>query len=337
MTKAELMEIALHAAKGTAPANFTVQSVNEAFYAGIDELCKGWTEFQRNKYDIYDIVIRTIDEVQPKRVLDAIGRFADVQFVEDNQKVIFRVNKGRRRAKTFLTAAALSGVYETFRLDRTTFELVTKSVGIGATVDFVRMIEGNESLAEVMDVITEAMSDAVLMEVMKALQAAYSAGDFPPANLATDNKWTPSLMVGVMNTVRAYGDGVVIFATPAFIASMGADVIVASANGNNGVAVQDIEAIHNTGLITIFRGAPIVQIPQSFTDETNTTKVFDDQYAYVFPTGADKVVKVGIEGPTRMWDWTNRDQSIEIMAYKKIGVALLTYYNWGIYQNTSLA
>ena len=109
MTKAELMEIALHAAKGTAPANFTVQSVNEAFYAGMDELCKGWTDFQRNKYDIYDIVVRTIDEVQPKRVLDAIGRFADVQFVPDNQKVVFKVNKGRRRAKTFLTAAALSG------------------------------------------------------------------------------------------------------------------------------------------------------------------------------------------------------------------------------------
>ncbi len=337
MTKAELMELALHAAKGTAPANFTVSSVNEAFYDGINELCNGWTDFQRNKYDIYDIVTRTIDEVQPKRVLDAIGRFADVQFVGEGEKVLYRVNTGRRRAKTFLTAAALSGVYETFRLDSASFEVTTKAVGIGATVDFVRMIEGNESLAEVMNVITEAMSESVLVEVMKALQAAYAGGNFPPANLATDNKWTPSLMIGVMNTVRAYGDGVVIFATPAFIASMGADVIVASANGNNGVAPQDIESIHNTGLISIFRGAPIVQIPQSFTDETNTTKVFDDQYAYVFPTGADKVVKVGIEGPTRMWDWTNRDQSIEIMAYRKIGVALLTYYNWGIYQNTSLA
>jgi len=37
-----------------------------------------------------------------------------------------------------------------------------------------------------------------------------------------------------------------------------------------------------------------------------------------------------------MWDWVNKDQSIEIMAYKKIGVAILAQHNWGIYQNSSI-
>lgn len=336
MTVNEIKELALHAAKGTAPANFSAQNANDAFVDGLKELAGNWNLFQRNKYDIFEILSETIDEVQPKMVLNAIGNFADVRIVGEGQKIVFKASKGKRRAKTFLTAAALSGVYETFRLDSETFELNTKNVGIGGRIDFDRMLGGQESIADVMEVITEAMSEAVLLEVMKALQAAYTAGSFPAANLATDSAFVASKMVALMNVVRAYGNGVVIFATPAFIGSMGADVIVAGTSGMPGVAVDDIDSIHRTGLIKIFRGAPVVEIPQSFVDETNTAHVFEDQYAYVFPTGGDKVVKVGIEGPTRVWDWNNPDRSIEIMASRKIGVALLTYYNWAIYQNTSL-
>ena len=37
-----------------------------------------------------------------------------------------------------------------------------------------------------------------------------------------------------------------------------------------------------------------------------------------------------------MHDFTNRDNSIEVYAYKKMGCAILTHYNWGIYQNTGI-
>ena len=37
-----------------------------------------------------------------------------------------------------------------------------------------------------------------------------------------------------------------------------------------------------------------------------------------------------------MWMRDNRDQSMEINAYKKMGAAILTYHNWGIYCNSSI-
>ena len=77
-------------------------------------------------------------------------------------------------------------------------------------------------------------------------------------------------------------------------------------------------------------------VPQSYTDETNTTTYIDPQIAYVLPTGAEKVVKVVFEGATQMYDWTNKDNSLEIDVYRKMGAAILTQHNWGIYQNTSI-
>lgn len=342
MTLKDFRDIALHAAKGTAPANFTVGSVNAAFADGLKELAGSYNQFMRNRYDIYDIFVEAADEVVPKKVIDAIGAFAEVQVVGQGQKGIFKMRAGRNRARKFLTQVGLSGVYETFRLDATTFEIGARAVGGGATVDFERMLDGAESLAEVMEILTEGLTDAVFMEVQKALRAAVNATTRPEANVYSGSTFTAAEMVKLMNTVRAYGNGVVIFAPPEFIAAMGPDAIVpVGTYGTSYPAVgtyapDDIDAIHRTGFVNVFRGAPIVQIPQSFIDETNTTTWIDPQLAYILPTGGEKVVKVVLEGATQIRDHENKDNSMEIYAWKKMGCGIATHYNWAIYQNTGI-
>lgn len=340
MTIKELQEIALHCAKGTVPATYANQNVDmdSAFLDGLKELAGSVNQFMKNRYDIYDIVIKTADEVMPKKVIDAIGMFAEVQTVPQGQKAIFKRRLGKMRAKKFLTQVGLSGVYETFRLDSDTFELAGHAVGGGATIDFERMLDGAETMAEVMQVLTEGLTDAVFYEVHKALRAAVNASARPAANKVVSNTFETDKMVKLVNVVRAYGNGAVIFAPPEFVGAMGADAIV---NGidkiTNGIYhPQDIDAIHNTGYINIFRGTPVVQIPQSFIDETNTKTWIDPQLAYVLPTGGEKVVKVVLEGNTQINDFKNRDNSLEVYAYKKMGCAILTHHNWGIYQNTGI-
>ena len=94
--------------------------------------------------------------------------------------------------------------------------------------------------------------------------------------------------------------------------------------------------LHNQGYINLFRGTPIVQIPQSFVDENNVETWIDPQLAYVLPTGGERVVKVVFEGNTQMWDFVNADQSMEIHTYRKIGTAILAYHNWAIYKNEGI-
>jgi hypothetical protein len=347
MTIADLKEIALHAAKGTVPACFANQDVdvNAAFIDGLKELAGSVNQFMKNRYDIYDIIIETVDKVMPKNVIAALSPFAEVQVVGQGQKALFKQRVGKDRAKKFLTQVGLSGVYETFRLDTTTFELAAHAVGGGATIDFERMLDGAESLAELMDIITTGLIDAVFVEVQRALRAAVSAVGRPQANMVSTNGFDGDKMAKLMSVVRAYGNNVTIFAPPEFIAAMGADAIVPiTAYGNPAAAgiqgvysPDDIEQIHRTGYINIFRGAPIVQIPQSFVDETNKKTWVDPQLAYVLPSGNEKVVKVVLEGATQVHDFTNTDNSIEVHAYKKMGCAILTHYNWGIYQNTGIA
>lgn len=342
MTIAELKKIALHAAKGTVPTEFANQDidVNAAFVDGLKELAGSVNQFMKNRYDIYEILVETVDQIMPKKVIDALGMFAEIQQVGQGQKAIFKKKTGKARARQFLTQVGLSGVYETFRLDAKTFELAAHAVGGGATIDFERMLDGAESLADVMEVITEGLTDAVFVEVHKALRAAIDAQDRPDANKVTVNAFDGDKMARLCALVKAYGQGAVIFACPEFIADMGADAIVpVPTSGNYGgvYSPADIEAIHNTGYVNIFRGTPIVQIPQSFIDETNTKTWIDPQFAYVLPTGNDKVVKVVLEGQTQVKDHENKDNSMEVFAWKKMGCAILTNYNWGIYQNTHVA
>lgn len=343
MLDSRIYELAIHAANKTAPAEFSYQNVEDALRGELKAIAGSVNEFMRNRYDIYDIIVKTADEVVPKRVEDALSPFAEIQNVPQNQRAIFKTRTGKMRAKKFLTYAGLSGVYETFRLDTKTFEVMPKAVGIGATIDFERYLDGAEDMSELMDIIVESLSDAVFLEVQKALRASLTATR-PAANVVIENKFDSAKMFKLCGVAKAYGQGAVIFAPPEFVADMGPDAIVPitsygnpATSGIQGVYhPQDIDAIHNTGYINIFRGTPIVQIPQSFIDENNVKTWIDPQLAYVLPTGAEKIVKVVLEGQTQIKDHENYDNSMEVHVWKKMGCAILTYHNWGIYQNTNI-
>ena len=337
MTLQELKQLAVYAAKNEAPSNFSVDNVDEALVDGLRELAGSVNQFMKNRYDIYDIIIEAVDEVLPKKVIDAVGIFAEVQTVPQGQKALFRQRLGKARARKFLTQVGLSGVYETFRLDNGTFEVSAHAIGGACTIDFERMLDGAENMAELVSLLTEAQTDAVYQEVQRALKGALNAQGRPPVNKVSKNTFDPDDMLGLIGVVRAYGNGAVIFAPPEFVAAMGPDAIVPVGTNYQGIYhPQDIDAIHNTGYINIFRGTPIVQIPQSFVDEKNVKTWIDPQMAYVLPTGGERVVKVVFEGATQVYDFVNRDQSMEIHTYRKLGTAILTHHNWGIYQNTGI-
>lgn len=332
----EIKELALNAARGTAPENYSVENVNDALRDELNAMCSSINEFRRNQYDIFEIIIETADEIVPKKVIDYVGIFAEVKTVGNGQKAMFKRKLGKNRAKKFLTQVGLSGVYETFRLDTETFTVEAHAVGGAGTIDFDRMLDGSENMSDIMDIITEGLTDSVFYEIQKALIAAYGNAGLPAANKKEGNNFVAKDMQDLVNVVRSYGTSAVIFACPEFVAAMGPDQI-GDSSYKAVYSPKDIEDIANTGYIKMFRGTPIVQMPQSFIDENNDKTVMNPQYAFVLPAGGEKVVKVVLEGPTQMWMRDNRDQSMEINAYKKMGAAILTYHNWGIYKNKSIS
>lgn len=337
MTIKEFRELAHHAAHSTAPENYSLSSVDSAVAEGLKELCGSVNAFMKNRYDIYEILIENADSIVPGQVMDAMGGFAEViQVGNGDTKLFKRGGLGRRRAKKFLTQVGLNGLYETFRLDSETFAVKTKAVGGAVSIDYQRMTDGAETMAEFMDVLTEAQVDAIYGEVQKALMAAAQETAMPTANKYVGSYSAKDLQA-LVNTVKAYGGGATIFASPEFIAAMGADAIVPAISGAQGIySPDDIDAIHNLGRIRIFRGTPVVELRQSFLDETNSQVMINPQFAYVLPSGNEKVVKVVLEGNTQITDFTRPDGSMEINTWKMIGVGICAFNNWGVYQNTSI-
>lgn len=336
MTLDQIKELALHSVKGTAPATFSVENVNEALKDALHELGGSMNQFMKNRYDIYQIYIDVADEIVPKKVMDAVSRFAEVKTVANGEKVIFKTRLGKDRARRFVTRVGLAGVYETFRLDVDYFEINTSAIGGGCSIDFTRWVDGAEDLAEMLALLNEALVDAVYGEVQRALRAA--AANMPKNNVVIEANFNADAMFKLIGVVRAYGNPI-IFAPPEFVGAMGADAIVPVATAGSQAVYHsdDIDSIHNTGYITIFRGTPVVQIPQSFTDRNNDTTYIDPQTAYVLPAGNEKVVKVVFEGPTQVDDFKNRDRSMEVDVYKKVGVGIITHHNWAIYVNEGIA
>ena len=338
----KIKKIALAAAKRQVPAEFSAEydlnTIDAALIGELGNMCDSIQQFQRNKFDLFEIMTTVIDEIVPKKVIDRLAMFAEVRNVPNGQKAMFRINSiGRNRAKQFITQVGLSGVYETFRLDSTSFEVSAHAIGGGARLDWDRFLDGAENLADYMDIVTEGMEDAAYYEVVKALQAAFNAANRPEANKYIGNGFDSAEMAKLISIVKAYHDNAIIFACPEFIDAMGPDVIVPA--GTNYQAIyspRDIEDIANSGRIKVFRGTPVVEIPQSFVDMNNEKTAINPQYAYVLPAGKEKIVKIVFEGSTQMWDWVNRDQSVEIMAYRKLGAAILTNHDWCIYLNEDI-
>ena len=131
-------------------------------------------------------------------------------------------------------------------------------------------------------------------------------------------------LLALIKVVKAYGDPVIV-ATSDYIADMGDSVI-----GSAAVADADKEEIRNYGRILKFRGVPVIELPVSYEDETNTKEVFGGKYAFVLPSSGYKIMMVAFEGQTIVKEWENRDNSMELQAYKKMGTAIVTGNNWGL-------
>lgn len=335
MTYQELRELAKHAAHRTAPDTFSVESVDKALADQFKAMTSSINEFQRNKYDIYALIVENADEIVPQKVMDAMGRFAEVRVVAQGDQPVFKRGSAasRARAKKFLTQVGLSGVYESFRLDTESFTIKTKSIGGAVSIDFERLLDGAENLAEFMAVLAEAQEDAIYAEVQGALIAAIGS---MPARNKVEGSYSNTALESLVNTVKAYGGGATIFAAPEFIAAMGPDAIGDIAYKPQ-YAQGDIDDIHNNGIIRVFRGTPIVALKQSFVDANNEQVMINPAYAYVLPSGGEKVVKILIEGSTQIWDYVNADQSVEVNTYRKVGVGILAYNNWGVYHNTGIS
>ncbi len=306
----------------------TYSELNETLRSELNALAGDYKSFRQNKNTVFTIIETVVDEVLPRKVMQAYDMFAETKVFAQGDKpefIIKTTEASRRRAKQFITKVGLAGVYEVFRLDGRTYEVPTSAFGGAAQIGLEEFLDGRVDFAELTDIVMEGLDEAIYKEIAKALIS--SIDTMQPANVHSQSGFSESEMDKLIAVADAYGNAT-IYCTYEFAATM--------VPSTGWVSDEMRNQMWNNGYLANYKGHRVIVLPQSFEDETNTTKVIDPKYAWIIPTGAEKPVKIAFEGETLVDERANRDWSREIQVYKKLGVATIVTNNICVYTNTDL-
>ena len=308
--------------------NYSYEDAEKALRAQMAELGGTYALYRENMPTIFSIIEEAIDDVVPKKVSDSYADFAEVRTFAQGDKVVFRrkVN-ARARAKQFVTKVGLAGIYEVFKLGGgESFEVQTSAIGAAAQIGFEEWLDGRVDMAEVTGIIMEGMDELIYREAASALVAGIN--QLPTANRVSVNGFDEEAFDQLINIASAYGDPV-IYCTNEFAVKM---LPTEAWRYTEAMKTE----LWNNGKFQNYKGHRVIILPQSFVDETNSTKTIDPGYAWIIPSGADKPVKIAFEGNTIVDQYTNYDRSREIQVYKKVGVVAMMTNDICSYIDTSL-
>lgn len=333
-------DVALTFSENGKTESFTSAEVSEALANEFRRLT-GYTEehgcdyrtYKQNENMVFALIEKAISEVLPPRVMAQYSQFADVQRVAQGDKAVFKLKvteASKRRARTFVTRVGLAGRYETFMLDGAQVEVNTGAFGSAAKIGFEEFLDGRWQFSDFTTIILEQLDYIIYEEIAKALEALVES--IPASNKTVQGGFDEEAMDDLLSVIDTYGRAS-IFCTQEFANKM----IPAEARMSNSMK----DALWEKGWLGNYKGHNVIILDQSFTDETNMTKVIDPSLAYIIPTGAEKPVKVVFEGQTHVRNIENNDDwSSDMQVYMKVGVATvatLGTLNWiGSYKNTAL-
>lgn len=337
LNRNELKQLMLTVAKADSKApvaysfgdkQFSYADLNETLRQELKELAGTYSLYRENKNTVFALIEETIDEILPKKVMEQYNMFAETKtFAQGDRPIFVNRKEGRKRAKQFITRVGLAGIYEVFKLDKSSFEVNTSAFGGAAQIGFEEFLDGRVDFAEVTQIIMEGLDEVIYAEIAKALIAGIK--QLPEANKVANAGFDVNMMDRLIAVARAYGDPT-IYCTYEFATAM-------LPNNAEWASNEMKNEIASVGYLTNYKGARVIVLPQSFEDETNSVKVIDPSYAWIIPTGGnDKPVKIAFEGQTIVDEYTNYDRSREIQVYKKLGVLAMMTNNICSYRNTSL-
>lgn len=329
--KKELVDLGVNIALNRPNEKFSTSDMEATFRNAVAEKVIGqdgnidFYKWGQHKIEIFEIMSEILTEVEPKKVMTIFEKFAEIKRVPNNQKARFRVKKGVRNVKRFVTRVALAGVYERVRLDREFFDVDTYAHGGAIYQTMEGFLSGRESLSELLDIFMEELESILYDDILTAITSLKDG--LPVANKKIGNAFAEDEFLEVMNTVAAYGTPV-IFTSRSFAQRH----LVPSEKWVSDVAREEMR---NQGYLGKYIGADVVVLEQSFTDPSNSQKVLDENFAFIMPAGSnEKPIKVSLEGDVYIREVDREDWSKEMQIYRKAGIAVLNTNYLGYFEAT---
>ena len=311
--------------------NYSYADLDNTLRSELNELVGSYALWRENHNTLFALMEQIVTEKLPAKVMQQYGAFADIQTFAQGTKPVF-VQKiteaSRRRAKQFIAMpAGLAGRYEVFKIEGRTYEVKTSAIAAACQIAIEEYLDGRVDMATLVDIVMEGMDERIYAEIANCLIAAVE--NIQAANKYEGDDFDEKEMDALLAVADTYGNGrSTIYCTMEFAGQM------LPADGRWSDTMKD--QVWANGYIANYKGHQVVILRQSYTDETNATKVIDPAYAWIIPGGADKPVKIAFEGETLIKNEDNEDWSTSIHFYKKVGVATLINNNICVYKNNAL-
>lgn len=310
--------------------NYSCADLNRAVTKELNELVGTYALWRENKNVVFALMEEIISDKLPAKVMQQYGAFADVKTYRQGERPVFvqRITEAsKRRAKQFITKVGLAGRYEVFKLDGRSYEVTTSAIGAACQVAIEEVLDGRIDMATLVDIIMEGMDERIYAEIASALIA--TVNNIQDANKTEADSFIESEMDALLAVADSYGNGrSTIYCTFEFASQM------LPANDWRSDSMKD--EMWKNGYLANYKNHQVIVLRQSFTDETNTTKVIDPSYAWIIPGGAEKPIKIAFEGDTLIKETEGDDWSKTIHFYKKVGVAAIVNNDICVYRNKSL-
>lgn len=303
----------------------STNAIEETLRDELFEMCKTRSSYEQHKWELFDLISETIDRKMPKELDKFFNGFTKVtQYGEsDKPEITIKRDPRNKRARTFITKVSPAGTYEVFKLAKDQkFTVEMTAIGGACQIAFEDFLTGRVDWNEMLEVIQLGMEDRVYDEILATLEKVEAS--LPTANKKSTSDFDAAEFEKLLGVVGVYGSPVV------FCTEVAARLIT---EGTDWASENEKVARRNVGYLTNYKGAKIVVLPQSFTDETNSVKVTPDHKLYIMPAGREAIFHVALQGATHIEEMKNYgDWSRELQTYKKFGVSAVIYNDIAIYE-----
>ena len=317
-------------------SKFSAEDANQAFINAVLETY-GLTDatprqIRARQPEIFALIEEAIEELMPKALTDVVGGFAEVQTFARDAECLFKVKGlGKVRARRSIVPGARDGIYKARRLDNKSFQVDVQVETVGAFVTLEEILLGTASLADLMANIQQGFQERVYIRTMQALRTAKTLA--PAANIKTGNGFDATAVDQLIRIAGAYGTPIIMGFRSALTNIMNlAPRQAATPNVNT----TDLDEIRTRGIVTVYHGVPVVELPNYLMDETNKEWVFNEGDLFILPSDA-KPVKIALKGDLHIEETKHPSGSMEQDAHRLIGVGLFLANDVCVYTDTNLA
>lgn len=320
----DLQKLSLDICRGKVE-KYSTEEGSQVIRQAVLDACGGeydMYKFQANKYEVYRILSESITIALAELVVDKYKDFVDVKDVALGDTVEFYVNNN----ELFKVGLVADGTNELRRQRIVGSKLAMTGFPMGVKIysEWLDFVLGKTDWADFVQRIAKSMDYKLAEIIVKQIEGAYNGLD---ATYVKSGTYDAQLLLDLCQLVQAKtGEKPAIYGTKKSLAFLRPEAEY--------VGVEDKSDMRNIGHLQMWNGVPIIEIPQTLTQ--NDEFALADDMLLVVPAGT-KMIKMGFEGDAYVHEvsepGTRMDMQIEHLVTRKVQLGVVKGSYYGVYHS----